>query len=64
MSIEYDANFPTRCVGCFTELVYLCILFDYSYRGLLFDKKYGNFLKVDGFRNILEVFHGFSCLSL
>ena len=35
-----------------------------SCRGLLFDKIYGNLIKVDGFGNILEVFHGFSCLSM
>jgi 5'-nucleotidase len=42
------------------------IKYDASFptRGLLFDKKYGNIIKVDGFGNILEVFHGFSCLTL
>ena len=39
--------------------------FDSSFvvRGLLFDRKMGNLLKIDGFGNILVAWHGFSPLT-
>ena len=39
--------------------------FDSSFvvRGLLFDRKMGNLLKIDGFGNILVAWHGFSPLN-
>ena len=44
-------------------------LLNYSYdssfvvRGLLYDRQYGNLLKIDGFGNILVAWHGFKPLN-
>jgi 5'-nucleotidase len=35
----------------------------FAIRGLFFDRKYGNLLKLDSFGNILSCCHGFSILS-
>ena len=33
-------------------------------RGLLFDRNYGNLLKIDGFGNVLVCYHGFEPVSV
>ena len=72
-AIAYDVDFPVRLVDHLpsphmphagTSVLHPPLAPPTSCRGLLFDKSYGNLIKVDGFGNILEVFHGFTCLSV
>ena len=53
-----------------THVGYPRKLLQYSYdssfvtRGLLFDRQFGNLLKIDGFGNVLVCYHGFQPLSV